>query len=119
MIDEKTKKLLHYIAAFCESLEAEAVRLKRQIKEVVEHESQLEEDVFERLNWQKKKSSKLGEFEIAAKNNNDPRIWGYTYQMLKTRGATIRNRLTSEGWMHTYWLFNGSPNLIFRQKRGD
>ena len=114
--EEKLERLLQCIADFCASLEAEAARLRKNVTKLADYAFGLKDDVLESLSWEKKKGSKLGEFEIAARDNNDPKLWNYAYNMLKTKGANIQNRFTSKSCKYSYWLFNDHPNVIFRKK---
>lgn len=117
-VEEKFEKVLEVLSDFCTAIEAECIRIKRRIREIVERELGLDEKVFEILHWEKKQGERLGDFEVAAKDKNDFDAWNHAYQILKVNNATIKNHFGWKDWKYYYWLFDGYPGLIFRKKRG-
>jgi len=48
------------------------------------------------------------------KANNSEDTWNQAYNILKTSNATIKDRYHDEGYVFSYWLYEG--NKIYRQK---
>ena len=57
---------------------------------------------------------KLGEYEVAYKQNNLSDKWQSAYNILRNSNATIKTRYTSEGYQFSYWLYG--EDKIYRQK---
>ena len=117
MAEDKIERILELLMDFFNGVEAECVRIKSEIKKLAEYELGLKEEVFNVLNWEEKQSERLGRFEVADKDKNDFNAWNHAYNILRVNGATIRDHFGSGDWEYYYWLFDGSPNLIYRKKR--
>ena len=72
------------------------------------------EESFNILTWSFKKGSKLGDFEIASKDSNDPEKYQHALNILKANHATIDDRFHEPQFQHTYWIYEGT---IYRQVR--
>jgi hypothetical protein len=72
------------------------------------------ETVFTDLSYDAEEGPKIGTFEAAYKANNPEDKWTQTYNILKNKKATIKDRYHNEGYQHSYWLYEG--NKIYRQK---
>ena len=69
---------------------------------------------FSTLKFEPQEGTKLGNFEVAHKQNNFPDKWQPAYNILNVNNATIQNRYHGEGYVFSYWLFN--EGKIYRQK---
>jgi len=72
------------------------------------------EETFACLKFEPQKGIRIGEFEVAYKENNLPEHWNHAYNILRQANATISNRYHGEGYQHSYWLYG--EGRIFRQK---
>ena len=73
-----------------------------------------EKSIFGELNFEVEEGPRIGIFEAAYKADNQLDKWTYAYGILMNSKATIKDRYHKEGYLHSYWLFEG--NKIFRQK---
>jgi len=117
MSEDRFEKVLGLLADFATAIEAECVRLKQSIKELAEHELGLKEEIFNILKWNKRKSDKLGEYEVAERKENDSNAFNHAYNILKVNHADIKHHFGSKEWNYYYWIFENAPDLIFRKKR--
>jgi len=76
--------------------------------------STVQEETFACLKFEPQKGSRIGEFEVANKEQNAEAQWLRAYNILKEAGATISNRYHGEGYQHAYWLYG--EGKIYRQK---
>jgi len=62
-----------------------------------------------------KQGTKLGEYEIAHKQNNLEDKWRPAYAILRNSNATIkRPATTAKDYLYSYWLYG--EDKIYRQK---
>ena len=69
---------------------------------------------FTTLRFEASKGSKLGEFEIAYKQNNLPDKWSSAHNILRNSNATIKTRYYGDDYQYSYWLYG--EDKIYRQK---
>lgn len=69
---------------------------------------------FTTLKFEKQQSLKLGEYEIAYKQNNLDDKWRQAQNILHNSNATIKDRYHSESYQYSYWLYG--EDKIYRQK---
>ena len=69
---------------------------------------------FTFLKFEAQQGAKLGEYEIAHKQNNLPEKWQSAYSILRNSNATIKDRYYGEGYQYSYWLYG--EDKIYRQK---
>jgi hypothetical protein len=69
---------------------------------------------FTTLRFEAQQGAKLGEYEIAYKQNNLQDKWQSAYNILRNSNATIKDRYHGEGYQHSYWLYG--EDKIYRQK---
>jgi len=72
------------------------------------------EETFACLKFEPQKGVRIGEYEVAYKENNLPEHWNHAYNILKQANATISNRYHGEGYQHSYWLYG--EGRIYRQR---
>ena len=65
------------------------------------------------LTYTKRTRAKLGEFEIADEKDSPADLYTCALNILKQNGAAINKRYSGEGYVYSYWLYNGK---IFRKK---
>ncbi|RLI19925.1 hypothetical protein DRO54_07375 [Candidatus Bathyarchaeota archaeon] len=114
---ETLEKIAKILIDLGNSLESIGVELKEAVSKLVDHEFGLTEEVFTVLKWEKRSSDKLGEYEVAQREQNDPHAFNHAYRILEVNAADIKNHFGSKEWRYYYWLFDGSPDVIFRKKR--
>ena len=69
---------------------------------------------FTFLKFEAQQGAKLGEYEIAQKQNNLPDKWQSAYNILRNSNATIKDRYYGEDYQYSYWLYG--EDKIYRQK---
>ena len=69
---------------------------------------------FTSLKFEAQQGAKLGEYEIASKQNNLTDKWQSAYNILSNSNATIQDRYHGEGYQYSYWLYG--EDKIYRQK---
>jgi hypothetical protein len=109
---DKLEKTLDILCDVGNALEALGISIKQQIARIEDVET-VREETFNFLAWQQKKGEKLGEFEIATKDGNDPEKYQHALNILKANGATIENRFHEPQFQHAYWTYQ---DTIYRQK---
>lgn len=82
--------------------------------EVKRQNAAVQEVTFTMLKFETQKGAKLGEFDIANKQNNPEDKWQPAYNILKSSNATIKDRYHGETYAYSYWLFD--EDKIYRQK---
>ena len=71
------------------------------------------ESVFMPIKYQERNSDKLKIFEVADKQNNDPKTFDEALKILQTHEATISKRFRLDGYSFEYWSWK---DRIFRKK---
>lgn len=74
----------------------------------------VQELTFVSLKFEAQLGSKLGEYEVAYKQNNLPDKWQSAYDILRNSKATIKDRYHGEGYQFSYWVYG--EGKIYRQK---
>ena len=115
---EAFERVLAILTDLGNALETAGVELKEAVGNLVDYQFGLSEEVFTILKWNKRKSDKLGEYEVAEKKENDPHAFNHAYNILKVNNADIKNHFGSKDWNYYYWIFENAPDLIFRKRRG-
>jgi hypothetical protein len=72
------------------------------------------EETFACLKFEPMKGAKIGDYEVAYKEQNAEAQWMRAYNILKQSNATIGNRYHGEGYQYAYWLY--SEGRIYRQR---
>jgi len=72
------------------------------------------EETFACLKFEPQKGVRIGEYEVAYRENNLPEHWNHAYNILRQANATIKNRYHGEGYQHSYWLYG--EGRIYRQR---
>ena len=78
----------------------------REVKATIE-----KEETFSKLTFENQQSEKLGSYETANTENNNPEQFKHILEVLKD--STIKSRFHGPGYAFSYWVFNGR---VFRQK---
>jgi hypothetical protein len=74
----------------------------------------VKEEAFTVLQFEKQQGAKIGEYEVAYKQNNLADKWTQAYNILQQNNATISNRYYGDDYVYSYWLY--SENKIYKQK---
>ena len=69
---------------------------------------------FTTLRFDSMQGNKLGDYEVAYKQNNLPDKWQSAYNILRNNNATIKDRYHGEDYAYSYWLYG--EDKIYRQK---
>ncbi len=74
----------------------------------------VQELTFATLKFEAQQGSKLGDYEVAYKQNNLQDKWQNAHNILRDKNSTIKDRYHSEGYAYSYWLYG--QDKIYRQK---
>jgi hypothetical protein len=74
----------------------------------------VQEITFSTLKFETQQGAKLGEYEIAYKQNNLQDKWQSAYNILRVNNSTIKDRYHGETYAYSYWLYG--EDKIYRQK---
>lgn len=74
----------------------------------------VQELTFTTLKFEVQQGAKLGDFEVAYKQNNLPDKWQSAYNILRNNNSTIKDRYHGDTYQYSYWLY--SEDKIYRQK---
>jgi hypothetical protein len=100
-----------------EAFENGIASFKRQVaskKGVSAEPSAVKEETFTCLKFEAMKGVRIGDFEVAYKEQNLPEHWNGAFNVLKQSNATISNRYHGEGYQYSYWLYG--EGRIYRQR---
>lgn len=99
---------------FCDALENAVAVLKQELKKAGVRAS---ENSFNALTWDASTGPKLGEYEIAYLDRNQPDAFQKVFNILKKVNANINKHYSPEGFVYFYWLYPEKyQNKIFRKK---
>ena len=122
MNEEDFELFLEDFCDFLNGLEASITKMKMQIAKLVgvaeeKPKTTLPEETFNILKWQVEKGNRLGEYEVAYKNQNILDSWQHCFNILKQNSAVIGNRFHEEGYGYAYWIYPEKyEDRIFRKK---
>jgi hypothetical protein len=122
MKEEDFELFLEDFCDFLNGLEASITKMKMQISKLVgiaeeKPKAVLPEETFNILKWENEKGSRLGDYQVAYKQQNIPDKWQHAYNILKANNSLIANPLKEEGYVYRYWIFPEKyPDRIFRKK---
>jgi hypothetical protein len=85
-----------------------------EVKETPKATAAVQEVTFTTLRFEPQQSAKLGQFEVAYKQNNLSDKWQSAYNILRNSNATIKDRYHGETYAYSYWLYG--EDKIYRQK---
>lgn len=85
-----------------------------EVKETKKATATVQEVTFATLRFETQQGAKIGEYEVAYKQNNLQDKWSSAYNILRNSNATIKDRYHGEGYQYSYWLF--AEDRIYRQK---
>jgi hypothetical protein len=85
-----------------------------EVKETSKTPAAVQEITFSTLKFEVQQGARLGEFEIAYKQNNLPDKWQSAYNILRINNSTIKDRYHGETYQYSYWLYG--EDKIYRQK---
>jgi len=115
-MDEQTKAAL---IEYAQTVGMAAAKLKQTIANVSLHdntETEVNEAAFSVLNFEKRTSTRLGDYEIAAKTTNKEPAWTQALNILARNNAAINSRYHAENYVYSYWLYSEDQDRIYRQK---
>jgi hypothetical protein len=121
IVEEDFANFLEDFCDFLNSLEEAVQKMKTQIAKLVgitePEKPRIPEGTFTVLKWQGKKGSRLGEYEVAYKNQNVLENWQHAFNILKQSNAVIGNPFHLEGFQYRYWIYPEKyEDRIFRKK---
>ena len=76
--------------------------------------SAAQELTFSTLKFELLQGAKLGDYEVAYKQNNFPDKWQSAHNILRINNSTIKDRYHDDTYQYSYWLY--SEDKIYRQK---
>ena len=121
-------KIVENLLLYCDAMDNATATLRQNLKKLGKSETPqatepqknlVFETVFSNLNWSNENGAKLGAYQTALEQDNDPEKWKNAYNTLNANNATISNRFQKEAYQNSYWLFDKTEYKIFRQKLKD
>jgi hypothetical protein len=97
-----------------DAFEAGIASFKQQLGSRKGVAAAVKEETFTCLKFEPQKGVRIGEFEVAYREQNLPEHWNHAFNILRQANATINNRYHGEGYAYSYWLFG--EGKIYRQK---
>jgi hypothetical protein len=85
-----------------------------EVRENKKATATVQEVTFTTLRFEPQQGAKLGEYEVAYKQNNLQDKWSSAYNILRNSNATIKDRYHGEGYESSYWIYG--EGKIYRQK---
>lgn len=85
-----------------------------EVKETAKATTAVQEAAFTALRFEPQQGAKLGQFEVAYKQNNLQDKWQSAYNILRNSNAIIKDRYHGETYQYSYWLYG--EDKIYRQK---
>jgi hypothetical protein len=119
MSDEDLRILAEDIQDFLHGVEAQCVKLRKQIEKLLGREvrARIPEERFGVLKWQDETGSKLGSFQVAYAKHNVPENWSHAYNVLRANNSLIANTFKEEDYVYRYWIYPQKySDRIFRKK---
>jgi hypothetical protein len=104
---------------YAQKVEAAAANLRQTIANLSltnKTETEVNETVFSVLNFEKRTSTRLGDYEVAAKTTNKEQAWIQAITILSRNKAAINSRYHVDGYVFSYWLYGEEKDRIYRQK---
>jgi len=117
-LDEKSQKLGEILAQIRNAFQGATEAIDAYINflgKPMEPTSFVQEETFTILKFEPAKGERLGEYEVAHKNNNLPDKWSSAYNILRQNNAVINSRYQGPNYQFSYWLYG--EDRIYRQKR--
>jgi hypothetical protein len=117
--DEDFQILAEDIQDFLHGVEAQCVKLRKQIEKLQgrEFRAKVPEDRFDCLEWRDEQGSKLGDFQVAYREHNLPDEWSHAYNVLRANNSLIANPFKEEDYICRYWIYPLKySDRIFRKK---
>jgi hypothetical protein len=87
---------------------------KKGVSAVQPKPAAVKEETFACLKFEPQKGARIGDYEVAYKEQNLQEHWNHAYNILRQANATINNRYYGEGYQHSYWLYG--EGRIYRQR---
>jgi len=121
MNEEDFELFLEDFTDMLSAMEASIAKMKMQIEKLlgseVKPKAVLPEETFNILKWENEKGSRLGDYQVAYKQQNIPEKWQHCFNILKANDSLIANRFHEQGYQHAYWIYPEKyPDRIFRKK---
>ena len=114
-LSETEEKVIEAVLNLANALEAAACDVKQRIAGLIgiKETATVKEEPFTGLEFKPQKGEKLGEFEVANRQQNIPEKFNVALNILRQNNSTISNRYHGSGYQFGYWIYN---EIIFRQK---
>jgi len=78
----------------------------------------VDEEIFLSLSWDESGGPKLGDFDVAYRDHNQPDPWQRAWNILKANNATLKDHYGPEGFSWFYWIYPEKySDRIFRKRR--
>jgi hypothetical protein len=113
-MDEKLRKELKELAQILDAASTKIWQTLENPSPASNYVSTVNELNFSTLKYEPQQGTKLGEYEIAHKQNNFEDKWRQAYAILRNSTATIKDRYHGETYQYSYWLYG--EDKIYRQK---
>jgi hypothetical protein len=116
-MDEKLRNELKELAQILDAASTKIWQTLENPSPACNYVSTVNELNFSTLKYEPQQGTKLGDYEIAHKQNNLEDKWRPAYAILRNSNATIKDRYHGETYQYSYWLYG--EDKIYRQKLGN
>ena len=113
-MDEKLRKELKELAQILDAASTKIWQTLENHSPASNYVSTVNELNFSTLKYEIQQGTKLGEYEIAHKQNNLEDKWHPAYSILRNSNATIKDRYDGQDYLYSYWLYG--EDKIYQQK---
>jgi hypothetical protein len=113
-MDEKTLTELKELAQTLDNASTKIWQTIENLSSTNNAVSVAKELTFSTLKFELLQGAKLGDYEVAYKQNNLADKWQNAYNILRINNSTIKDRYHYDTYQYSYWLY--SEDKIYRQK---
>ncbi len=112
-----SSKHVEFLTKLRDACQTMADAVNQYIQSMTPHQLELtavQELTFTTLKFEAQQGTRLGDFEVAYKQNNLPDKWQSAYNILRVNNSTIKDRYHGDTYQYSYWLYG--EDKIYRQK---
>ena len=113
-MDEKTLTELKELAQTLDNASTKIWQTIENLSPTNNAVSAAKELTFSTLKFELLQGAKLGDYEVAYKQNNLADKWQSAYNILRINNSTIKDRYHDDTYQYSYWLYG--EDKIYRQK---
>ncbi len=110
-------KQIEFLVKMCDACQTLADAANQYIHSMTQCPIELtavQELTFTTLKFEAQQGTKLGDYEVAYKQNKLQDKWQSAYNILRFNNSTIKDRYHADNYQYSYWLYG--EDKIYRQK---